>query len=55
MIALVASLDGRELTGLWQRLLLAVLFVWSTSVGLRLHRLLAQREHPKSSVGSVAV
>lgn len=42
MIAMVASLESRELTGLWQRLLLATLFAWSTSVGLRLHRLLAR-------------
>lgn len=55
MIAMVASLESRELTGLWQRLLLATLFAWSTGVGLRLYRLLALRERWEGSVGSVAV
>jgi hypothetical membrane protein len=44
MIALVSSLESRALTGLWQRLLLATLFVWSTLVSVRLHRLLSRRE-----------
>jgi hypothetical membrane protein len=33
-VALATSLDARELTGLWQRLLLAVLFLWCAVVGL---------------------
>lgn len=36
MAALAASIDGRVLTGLWQRLLLATLFLWYAVVGLRL-------------------
>lgn len=38
LAALASSLDGRELTGLWQRLLLAVLFLWCAVVGLRAFR-----------------
>jgi hypothetical membrane protein len=34
LIALVSSLDTRSLTGLWQRLMLAVLFLWCARVGL---------------------
>ncbi|MEZ5652165.1 MAG: DUF998 domain-containing protein [Burkholderiaceae bacterium] len=40
LLALASSLDSRELTGLWQRLLLAVLFLWCAVVGLRGFRLL---------------
>jgi hypothetical protein len=35
LAALAGSLDARELTGLWQRLLLAVLFLWCAVVGVR--------------------
>lgn len=42
MIAMVASLESRHLTGLWQRLLLATLFAWSSIVGFRLYRMLAR-------------
>ena len=38
LIVLASSLDTRELTGLWQRLLLAVLFLWCAVVGLRVFR-----------------
>lgn len=38
LIALASSFDTRELTGLWQRLLLAVLFLWCAVVGLRAFR-----------------
>ena len=38
LVALANSLDARELTGLWQRLLLAVLFLWCAVVGLRASR-----------------
>jgi hypothetical protein len=38
LVALASSLDTRELTGLWQRLLLAVLFSWCAVVGLRAFR-----------------
>ena len=41
LAALVGSLEARELTGLWQRLLLAVLFVWCSVIGLRAYRNLA--------------
>jgi hypothetical protein len=47
MVVLVASLESRSLTGLWQRLLLATLFVWSTAVSLRLYRLLTSDEDSK--------
>jgi hypothetical membrane protein len=43
MIALIASLETRALTGLWQRLLLVILFVWSTKVSIRHHLLLSRR------------
>lgn len=39
MAALVASLESRDLTGLWQRLVVVTLFSWTAIVGLRLHRL----------------
>jgi hypothetical membrane protein len=42
MIALIASLDSREFTGLWQRLLLGVLFAWCAAIGIRLHQALTQ-------------
>lgn len=35
---LVSSLESRELTGLWQRLLLLVLFSWCVVVGLKMGR-----------------
>ena len=38
MVALVSSLDARTLSGLWQRLMIAVLFVWCAIVGLRAYR-----------------
>ena|SRR5688572_17249634 len=42
LAALAMSLDSRELTGLWQRLLLFVLFLWCAVVGLRAYRLSAR-------------
>ena len=41
LAALATSLDSRELTGLWQRLLLIVLFLWCAVVGVRAYRLSA--------------
>ncbi len=38
LAALATSLDSRELTGLWQRLLLATLFLWCAVVGSRVYR-----------------
>jgi hypothetical membrane protein len=38
LVALATSLDSRELTGLWQRLLLATLFLWCAVVGSRVYR-----------------
>jgi hypothetical membrane protein len=35
LLALAGSLDSREFTGVWQRLLLAVLFLWCAVIGLR--------------------
>lgn len=48
-VALASSLDTRELTGLWQRLLLAVLFLWCAVVGLRAYRFQASFGSPSSS------
>jgi hypothetical membrane protein len=42
LVALAMSLDSRELTGLWQRLLLFVLFLWCAVIGLRAYRLSAR-------------
>ena len=39
LAAIASTLETRELTGLWQRLLLAVLFAWCTVVALRLYRI----------------
>jgi hypothetical protein len=38
LMALVGSLESRDLTGLWQRLMLAVLFAWCAVVGVTLYR-----------------
>jgi hypothetical membrane protein len=38
LVILAGSLDSRVLTGLWQRLLLAVLFTWCAIVGLEAFR-----------------
>ena len=38
LAAVASTLESRELTGLWQRLLLAALFGWCALVGLRLFR-----------------
>ncbi len=38
LVALVSSLEARALTGLWQRLMLGVLFLWTAVVGLRAFR-----------------
>jgi len=37
LVALIRSLETRTLTGLWQRLMLATLFLWCAVIGLR-HR-----------------
>ncbi len=37
-VALVGSLETRALTGLWQRLMLATLFAWTTIIGIRAFR-----------------
>jgi len=49
LVVLASSLDSRVLTGLWQRLLLAVLFVWCAVVGLETFRHPAGRVSPSSS------
>jgi len=41
MIALVSSLDTRTMSGLWQRLMLATLFLWCALVGVDTYRTLA--------------
>ena len=38
MATLVASIEAREFTGLWQRLLLGVLFLWCAVVSTRTHQ-----------------
>jgi len=38
LAALVGSLETRDLTGLWQRLLLASLFLWTSVIGIRVFR-----------------
>jgi hypothetical protein len=38
LAALVSSLETRALSGLWQRLMLATLFLWCAVVGLRASR-----------------
>jgi hypothetical membrane protein len=35
LVAIVSSLEARELTGLWQRLLLATLFLWCVVISIR--------------------
>ncbi len=54
-VMMVASLQSREFTGLWQRLLLAILFAWTTVVGLRLRSVLARNARSGGGVRSVAV
>lgn len=44
LVTLASSLDTRELTGLWQRLLLAVLFLWCAVVGVHAFQV-AKRSH----------
>lgn len=39
LVGLASSLETRALTGLWQRLLLATLFLWCAVVGLRAFRM----------------
>jgi FtsH-binding integral membrane protein len=38
MVALVSSLETRTLSGLWQRLMIAVLFLWCAVVSLRAYQ-----------------
>ena len=38
LVALVGSLETRDLTGLWQRLMLGALFLWTAFVGFRAFR-----------------
>ena len=38
LAALVGSLETRVLTGLWQRLMLATLFLWTAVIGFRVFR-----------------
>lgn len=49
LVALASSLDTREHTGLWQRLLLAVLFLWCAVVCLRAFRQLASHGSPSNN------
>lgn len=38
VVALIGSVEARELTGLWQRLFLATQFLWCASIGIRVFR-----------------
>ena len=49
LIALASSLDTRELTGLWQRLLLVVLFLWCAVIGLRAFRYHVPHSSPSNN------
>lgn len=49
LVVLAGSLDSRVLTGLWQRLLLAVLFIWCAIVGMEVFRHPAGRIAPSNS------
>ena len=49
LVALASSLDTRELTGLWQRLLLAVLFLWCGVIGVRAYRFQASFGTPSNT------
>lgn len=49
LVVLAGSLDSRVLTGLWQRLLLAVLFIWCAIVSIEAFRHPASRFAPSSS------
>lgn len=44
-----SSLESRSFTGLWQRLLLAVLFSWCAVVGAHLFRLSSKRTSPRGA------
>lgn len=48
LVALANSLETRALTGLWQRLLLAVLFLWCAVIALEIFRY-GRRHHPRTS------
>jgi hypothetical membrane protein len=54
MIALIGSLDSRTLSGLWQRLMIAVLFFWCAAVGLAAYRSAGVPVGPTSGRGGDA-
>ena len=39
LLALIASLDSRQFTGLWQRLLLFSIFLWCGIIGMRIFKI----------------
>ena len=39
MLALISSLESRSLTGLWQRLLLLVLFTWTAVISFNIYKI----------------
>jgi hypothetical membrane protein len=45
IVAIVGSLEAKTLTGLWQRLLLATLFLWCAVIGIRAFRYHRQQRH----------
>jgi hypothetical membrane protein len=49
LVVVAGSLDSRVLTGLWQRLLLAVVFTWCAIVGIEAFRHPAGRVAPSDS------
>lgn len=45
LVLLAGSIDSRSLTGLWQRLLIGTLFLWSALTSLRAFRLASSSTH----------
>jgi len=49
LVALATSLESRLLTGLWQRLLLVMLFSWCAVVGLRVFSVSSSQLAPSAN------
>ena len=50
MVALMSSLETRTLSGLWQRLMIATLFLWCAIIGLRAYRSSASPHSPSKGM-----
>ena len=55
MVALIASLETRTLSGLWQRLMIGTLFLWCAVIGLRAYRSSASPHSPSSGMHSSSI